>query len=183
MLRCNPRKSEPPSALFIRHAGCCRGSFQLDKGGARSISSVANLATLNHGLRTSPKEFAKMSGNPQPAGNMGVIQAYHSLPAMISATPYSTISDTAPMAQQYIPAPFLHDNLRSTIRSVSPVSPRDNGLQGQREARALTESTSIAPYLQLPSTIFGDLGSLAEFTARVYRVVKPEPGQLLMSNR
>lgn len=137
-------------------------------------------ATMNHGLRTPPRESANMNVNPLLARNMGSTQ-YNSVPALRPTSPYSTSLDTVATAQYYSKAPPSGDSRPSTLRPESPLSQREHPVRGQQKART-SENTSIAPYLQIPATINDSRGSLAEFAAQV-RQAYSTPGHLLMQSR
>ncbi len=128
-------------------------------------------ATLNHGLRTPPRELANMmSGNPLLARDSGGI-LYNSVPAVKSTAPYSTSLGTIATAQYYSKAPPSNDSRASTVRPENPTFQRDNGARGQQTGNSSTDSNSIATYLQIPSTINDSKGSLAEFAAQVRRLL------------
>ena len=126
---------------------------------------LQNSATMNHGLRTPPRESANLSVNPLLAPNMGSTQ-YNSVPALRPTSPYSTSLDTVATAQYYRKAPLSNDSRPSTLRPESPLSQRDHTVRGQPKGRT-SENPSIAPYLQIPATINDSQGSLAEFAAQV----------------
>lgn len=122
-------------------------------------------ATVDHGLRTPPREMTGMNGNPLLAPDMGGMP-YKSVPAVRSTTSYSTSLDTVANNKYHSKAPPSHDFYRSMAQPQSPVSQRENAVRGQN-ARSSADSTSIAPYLQIPATINNSKGSLAEFAAQV----------------
>lgn len=126
---------------------------------------LQNSTTMNHGLRTPPRESANLNVNPLLAQNMGSTQ-YNSVPALRPTSPYSTSLDTVATAQYYRKAPPSNDSRPSTLRPESPLSQRDHTVRGQPKGRT-SENPSIAPYLQIPATINDSQGSLAEFAAQV----------------
>lgn len=126
---------------------------------------LQNSTTMNHGLRTPPRETANMNGNPLLARNMGSTQ-YNSVPALRPTSPYSTSLDTVANTQYYCKAPPSNDSRPSTLRPESPLSQRDYPIPGQPKGRT-SEKSSIAPYLQIPASINDSQGSLAEFAAQV----------------
>lgn len=137
-------------------------------------------ATMNHGLRTPPRELVNMNVNPLLSRNIGSAQ-YNSVPALRPTSPYSTSLDTVATAQYYSKAPPSNDSRPSTLRPDSPFSQREHPARGQQKART-SENTSIAPYLQIPPTINDSKGSLAEFAAQVGEV-NFRPGYSLTRNR
>lgn len=122
-------------------------------------------ATMNHGLRTPPRESVNMNVNPLLAPNMGSTQ-YNSVPALRPTSPYSTSLDTVANTQYYSKAPPSNDSRPSTLRPETSISQRGHTVRGQPKART-SENISIAPYLQIPATINDSQGSLAEFAAQV----------------
>ena len=122
-------------------------------------------ATVDHGLRTPPREMTGINGNPLLAPNMGGLP-YKSVPAARSTTSYSTSLDTVANNKYHSKAPPSHDSYRSIARPQSPIFQPENAARGQR-TRIPVDSTSIAPYLQIPATINNSKGSLAEFAAQV----------------
>lgn len=122
-------------------------------------------ATVDHGLRTPPREMMGINGNPLLAPNMGGLP-YKSVPAARSTTSYSTSLDTVANNKYHSKAPPSHDSYRSIARPQSPIFQPGNAARGQR-TRNPVDSTSIAPYLQIPATINNSKGSLAEFAAQV----------------
>lgn len=126
---------------------------------------VQTSATVDHGLRTPPREMTGINGNPLLAPNMGGLP-YKSVPAARSTTSYSTSLDTVANNKYHSKAPPSHDSYRSNTRPQSPIFQSESAARGQR-TRNPVDSTSIAPYLQIPATINNSKGSLAEFAAQV----------------
>lgn len=132
----------------------------------QSWSRLFGDSTVDHGLRTPPREMTTMNVNPLLAQSSGGLP-YKGVPAARpTVASYSTSLGTVANTKYHSKAPPSHDSYRSTARPQSPVFQRDNMVRGHR-GRNSTDNTTIATYLQIPSTINDSKGSLAEFTAQV----------------
>ena len=121
-----------------------------------------------HGLTTPPEEMTSDNANPLLAPLDGL--HYKSVPAVGSnSASYQTREGTyANTRQTTKPQPF-YATYQSAHRPQSPVSKGES--VGSREQpvrrRASSDGNSIVSHLQIPSSINGSKGSLAEFTAQV----------------
>ena len=128
-------------------------------------------AAVDHGLRTPPKEMTSTNVNPLLAQHVGGLP-YKSVPAARpTVASYSTSLGTVASTKYHSKAPPSHDSYRSAARPQSPVFQRDVNVRGHRGRNSM-DNTTIASYLQIPSSINDSKGSLAEFAAQVCQLSK-----------
>ncbi|KAL8763665.1 MAG: hypothetical protein Q9184_000560 [Pyrenodesmia sp. 2 TL-2023] len=123
---------------------------------------------IRHGLRTPPGDMSRTSVNPLLAPDFGASQ-YKSVPAAVwhgaarqgsvGSLVHTRSTDNAHPSQT-----FFH----SRSRSYENTATQHNGLkESMSRARDESHDSSIVSYLQIPSSINGSKGSLAEFAAQI----------------
>ncbi len=139
-------------------------------GGQRHNNPQQSLpaADIRHGLRTPPGDMSGMSVNPLLAPNLGASQ-YKSVPAAVwngAARQGSVGSRVDPRSTDnpYPSQTVFHNRSRS---HENPATQKNGLKEPSSKARGEIHDSSIVSYLQIPSSINGSKGSLAEFAAQV----------------
>lgn len=141
-------------------------------------------ADIRHGLRTPPGDMSGTSVNPLLAPNFGASQ-YKSVPAAVwhGATRQGSVGslvNTRSTENAHPSQTIFHSRSRSHENTAT----QHNGLkESASKARDENHDSSIVSYLQIPSSINGSKGSLAEFAAQVCEACMEESLQRLISPR
>ncbi|KAI4185624.1 MAG: hypothetical protein LQ346_005861 [Caloplaca aetnensis] len=140
------------------------------RGGQRHNNPQQSLpaADIRHGLRTPPGDMSGTSINPLLAPNLGASQ-YKSVPAAVwngAARQGSVGSLVNPRSTNnaYPSQTIFHSRSRS---HENPATQKNGLKELSSKARDEIHDSSIVSYLQIPSSINGSKGSLAEFAAQI----------------
>lgn len=141
-------------------------------------------ADIRHGLRTPPGDMSGTSVNPLLAPNFGASQ-YKGVPAAVwhgaaHQGSVGSLVNTRSADNAHPSQTIFH----SRSRSYGNTATQHNGLkESTSKARDESHDSSIVSYLQIPSSINGSKGSLAEFAAQVCEACIEECLRRLISSR
>ncbi|KAI4144333.1 MAG: hypothetical protein L6R39_004230 [Caloplaca ligustica] len=125
-------------------------------------------ADISHGLRTPPKDMSGVGVNPLLAPNFEGSQ-YKSVPSAVRDGPprqgsLGSLVNTRPTDR----AQTVQNTYHNRSRSHEHTTTQSNGpKESNTRPRSEVEDSSIVSYLQIPSSINGSKGSLAEFAAQI----------------
>lgn len=128
-------------------------------------------ADISHGLRTPPKDMSGVGVNPLLAPNFEGSQ-YKSVPSAVRDGPprqgsLGSLVNTRPTDR----AQTVQNTYHNRSRSHEHTTTQSNGpKESNTRPRSEVEDSSIVSYLQIPSSINGSKGSLAEFAAQVCHI-------------
>lgn len=115
-------------------------------------------APFRDGLPTPPNDMTGVAYNAIPSSSYG------GQLNRVSLDPYSTVSTNSRMTRDPLPSTMV-----PYVKPQSNVGSKNHGLpDGPVVDEKRSGSRSVAPYLQIPSSINNSKGNLAEFAAQVW---------------